>query len=251
MSFDLSILDKTVSPTQAMFSVGQVCGTPEMAADIAPMLRKLEVQDWLPAAAAVYNISKNIRDYVTVPVIIMPTDIPNRNSVAFPYEELMAFNPSEGRPSYKTWIGKPTFLEHANSDYTKAKGIIFDSRMVPMRGTKDALAKVICLCGFDTKADPVLANAIRNKQRTNYSMGAMIAQYECSVCGAVTDKRTGGKRDTACGHVIRGQLPLYKTRFGTKPAYYLSRGITGFEVSSVESPAWNSANEDSNIFSIT
>lgn len=231
---------------------GQVCGDAELASDTATSkkLTRLEVQDWLPAAASVYNISKSIKDYVVVPVIIMPTDIPNRNSVAFPYDELLAFNPNEGRPSYKTWIGKPTFLEHANQDYTKAKGIIFDSYMVPIKGTRQPMAKVICLCGFDIKTDPRLARDIQDRKRTNYSMGAMIAQYECAICGSTTDIRERGKRDTPCGHVIRGQLPLFDTRFGKKPAYYIAHGITGFEISSVATPAWVSANEDSNIFSL-
>lgn len=247
--FDLSILDNVGKATD-FSSTGTLGGEPELASaskEVRRNLSKLEVQDWLPAAASVYNISPKIEDYVVVPVIIMPTDMPNRNSVAFSYEDLLAFNPREGRPAYKTWTGKPTFLEHANQDYTKAKGIIFDSYMAPIKGTKQTLAKVVCLCGFDMKADRQLAMDIKTKKRTNYSMGASINMYECSICGCTTNQ---GSRDTACGHVIRGSLNLFNTRFGLKPAYYLARGITGFETSSVARPAWCSANEDTLIMSV-
>lgn len=249
--FDTSFLNAP-RPHSVDQMIGAMCGNPELAtsSEIASTVRRLDVQDWLPAAAKVYNISRDIRDYVIVPVIIMPTDIPNRNSVAFPYEELLKFNPREGRPSYKTWIGKPTFLEHNNQDHTKAKGIVFDSNMVPIKGTKNDLAKVVCLCGFDTRADPVLAKSIHDRKRTNYSMGAAIDVYECAICGDRTDINARGKRETSCGHVTRGRLPLYKTQYGQKPAYYISRGITGFEVSSVGVPAWASANEDKTIFSV-
>ena len=42
----------------------------------------LEVQRYLPLAAQKYEISSDPRDYVVSPVIIFPTDIPNRNCLA-------------------------------------------------------------------------------------------------------------------------------------------------------------------------
>lgn len=226
-------------------------GDAELAKDSAAT-RKLDVQSWLPAAANEYKISPNINDYLVVPVVIMPTDIPNRNSVAFPYEELLKFNVQAGMPAYRTWVGKPTFMEHENGDYTQAKGIVFDSTMRPMKGTKQDLAKVICLCGFDITKDPQLVRAIKSRQRTNYSMGAFIDNYECSICGNDTAQVSGrGRRDSPCGHVVRGRFKMFETAHGTKPAYYLSRGIAGFEVSSVASPAWISAHESETIFDLT
>ena len=200
----------------------------------------LDVQKWLPLAAEKYEISSSIKDYVVVPVIILPTDIPNRNSVAFPYEELMKFNVSQGRPNFKTWTGKPTFMEHANSNYTKAKGIVFDTYMRPLEHAHGNLYKLIALCGFDRSKDRELASGILKGDRKSYSMGAFISQYECSVCGQTSKP---GKMNTECGHVIRGQPEIYQDAQGHNiPSYLIARKeITGFEVSSVGVPAWSSA----------
>ena len=207
----------------------------------------LEVQRWLGLAAQKYEISASIKDYVISPVIILPTDIPNRNSVAFPYEELMSFNVSQGRPNYKTWVGKPTFMEHANTDYTKAKGIVFDTFMRPLEHAEGNIYKLIALCGFDRTKDGELAHDILKGNRKSYSMGAFISQYECSICG---DLSKPGKMNTECGHVVRGRPELFKDpQTGLQiPSYLIARKeITGFEVSSVGVPAWSSAT-NSNIF---
>lgn len=199
----------------------------------------LEVQRWLPLAAEKYEISKSIKDYVIAPVIIFPTDIPNRNSVAFPMETLMQFNVSQGRPNYKTWVGKPTFTEHAHHDYTKAKGIIFDTYLRPLEHAEGNLYKLVALCGFDRTKDYELANAILTGRRKSYSMGAFVAQYECSVCGM---KSKPGKMNTECGHVVRGQPQIFEVAGYHIPSYLIARKeITGFEISSVGVPAWSSA----------
>ncbi len=199
----------------------------------------LDVQRWLPLAAEKYEISKSIKDYVISPVIIFPTDIPNRNSVAFPYETLMKFNVGQGRPNYKTWVGKPTYTEHAHHDFTQAKGIVFDTYMRPLEHAAGNIYKLIALCGFDRTKDPELANAILQGKRKSYSMGAWVSQYECAVCG---DKSKPGKLNTACGHVIRGKPQIFEVAGHHIPSYLIARQeITGFEVSSVGVPAWSSA----------
>jgi hypothetical protein len=83
---------------------------------------------YLAAAAEMYNISPRISDYVLVPVSTVLSDLPNTNGDAMTREELLKFNPQQGRIAYKTWIGKPTFLEHANQVLPGAKGIILDRR---------------------------------------------------------------------------------------------------------------------------
>jgi hypothetical protein len=120
---------------------------------------------WLPFAAEEYNISSDLKDYVVVPVTIMPTDLPNRNGVAFPYSELTRFNPMAGMLSYRTWKGKPTFEEHNNKDWTKAKGIIFDSKIKKIENSHGDLWKVVCLCAFDRGRDAKLANSILTSER--------------------------------------------------------------------------------------
>ena len=209
--------------------------------------RLLDVQKWLGLAAEKYEISANIRDYVISPVIILPTDIPNRNSVAFPYEDLLKFNVGQGRPNYKSWVGKPTFMEHAHNDYTKAKGIVFDTYMRPLQNARGNIHKLIALCGFDRTKDSELARAILKGERKSYSMGAFISRYECAICG---DYSKPGKLNTECGHVIRGRPQIYQVDGRPVPSYLLARNeITGFEVSSVGVPAWSSAT-NSNIFNM-
>ena len=207
-----------------------------------------EVQSWLPLAAQTYQISPNIKDYVVVPVPIFPSDLPNRNSVAFPYEELMRFNPERGMPAYKSWRGMPTFAEHDHHDFRKAKGIVFDVYMRKMTDVAGDIYKVIALCGFDRTKDPALANAIASKKRTRYSMGASVNTYECSICGALSKPNS---RDTECGHVQRGRFSIFETAHGKKPGYYLARGISGFEISSVATPAWVAAEENEVVFNLT
>jgi hypothetical protein len=72
----------------------------------------VEAKEWLPFFAERYNISADVRDYVVVPVVIMPSDLPNRNVVAFPYDELVKANPDVGQLGYQTWRAKPMFADH-------------------------------------------------------------------------------------------------------------------------------------------
>ena len=53
----------------------------------APMLRGVfdDIDYRLSVASDTYKISKYIKDYVLVPVVVMPSDLTNRNKVAFPY----------------------------------------------------------------------------------------------------------------------------------------------------------------------
>lgn len=72
----------------------------------------MDSHKWLPFAAEHYNISPNIKDYVMQPFIIMTSDLPNRNCVAFPHHQLASFCPDSGSMVFQTWKGKPTFEEH-------------------------------------------------------------------------------------------------------------------------------------------
>jgi hypothetical protein len=204
----------------------------------------VSMQKMLPLAASEYQISSDIKDYVVVPVILLPTDIPNRNSVAFPLEELLKFNVIHGMPNYKTWVGKPTFEEHANNDHTAAKGIIFDTYLQPISNTVGNIHKLIALCGFDRTKDRELANAILKGDRKSYSMGAMVKTYECAICGALSKPR---KLNTECGHVVRGMPKLFEDNEGRNiPSYLIARNeIVGIEASSVATPAWSSATNSS------
>lgn len=161
----------------------------ETASNLKVTASPLKANRILPFAAEKYDINPNLKNYVVVPVVIMPSDLPNKNYVGFPFKALSDFNPGLGMLSYETWRNQPTHYEHQNSDILQAKGMVLDVGMTPMRGTNGDLWKVHALCAFDREKDPILANSILNRERTSYSMGAYISHYECSICGASTQNK--------------------------------------------------------------
>ena len=188
---------------------------------------------WLTSASKEYHISKNIKDYVLAPVPAVTTDIPNRNNQAFPLDKLTAFDPVQGCLRYKTFIGKPTHVEHVNKDNTKAKGIILDAVLVPV--VKYGVAKIIVLAAFDRTKDDELATSILRGESNAYSMGAVTTYFSCSVCGGILGpdiKRTCTCKETnytnlrSYGNIIRGRLH-----------YILAEEPTFIELSKVVTPA--------------
>lgn len=132
---------------------------------------------WLPLCADSYQISPDIRDYVFVSVPIISCNVPNRNLQSFPFLEVSSWDVNQGKPVYRTFIGKPTYTNHKQNTIPHlAKGVHFDAHMeyVP----KYDIYKIIVLLGFDKKKDPGLCKAIvNNKGVTGYSMGAMVEQF--------------------------------------------------------------------------
>lgn len=197
----------------------------------------------LPFFAEAYGISANIKDYVISPTIIMPSDLPNRKGISFPLKELFKANTNMGRVTYQTWKNRPTFVEHVSADMSKARGLVFDTFIKPIKNTPHY--KVFALCGFDRTKDPQLVNDILTKKRTSYSMGAWCDHYQCSVCDAVHNPAANVM---GCSH-----LNVKEFKIGVMPDRKLifAKAInsTGFEVSSVNSPAYRSA-ADSPFFSL-
>ena len=180
---------------------------------------------WLKAASDSYDISPNINDYILVQVPLVTSDIPNRNLQAFAYEELTYFDPMYGNLVYKTFIGKPTHKEHDNIDCKKAKGVNFDSVLVPV--PKYGIWKVMVLSGFDRTKDPDLARSILSGERNSYSMGALVDNLVCSICGKVVDPKN------LCPHMKMGKGEVFNGRL----IYELACGVNFIENSSVENPA--------------
>ena len=68
---------------------------------------------WFPFAARKYHVSDQLSDYVIFSTIICPSDIPNRNGIAFPLEELVKFTDTPSpHMVYQGWRGCPLHLEH-------------------------------------------------------------------------------------------------------------------------------------------
>lgn len=188
---------------------------------------------WMPFAAEAYNVSPNLSDYVVVPVTIFLTDLPNTNLCAFPFDEMSKWNPKRGCISYETWRGMPTFVEHANKDHTKAKGMILDAMMRPAPEFVGNLYRVVLLSGWDRSRYPEVAGKMLTQQSAAFSMGAWVDDYECSACG-------GSMRAGGCQHMNRERGVIKRTE-GNRLVYRMSRGVAGFELSNVATPAWRGA----------
>jgi hypothetical protein len=195
----------------------------------------LDITQWLAQAAPHYHISPDISDYVMVPVATVPAEFPNRNGVGFPLSTLMEFIPEAGMLSYQTFKGKPTFYEHENKDITKAKGIIADSflRRLPGYNGNKAFKLVKLLC-FDRTKDEVLAKRILKNDINTYSMGAYLKEQVCSYCMSPVGR---------CVHIDPRRPVTFYEKDG-HVVHKIMRGVTGFETSAVESPAWSIAISD-------
>ena len=190
---------------------------------------------WLPYAAEHYHLSRNIRDYVLVPIPAIFSDLPNTNGDSLSLKQMLRFDPSYGMQMYKTFKGKGAFLEHANQDITAAKGIILESFLRPVPfNTK--YYKIVLLLAYDRTKDPVLANQILTRQTNAYSVGFHYESYSCSICGTRVGK---GINLAPCSHTQLGR-PTYRQQDG-KLVYRMCENAAGFECSSVGTPAFVSA----------
>ena len=193
----------------------------------------LDWMKWLPFCAQAYHISPHPEDYILLPTIICPSDLPNRNGVGFPLRELVAWEPEMKRQVYRGWKGCPTFSEHANTDNTKARGVVIDSVMKKVQGVHGNLWKVMGLAAFDRNKYPDVAHRLLTRTTTTVSMGAYVSSYSCGACGAPAG---------SCGHInLRRPRDFYLDSATGKLVYRKCHGITPFELSEVQTPAWSVA----------
>lgn len=199
------------------------------------MEMKLDFLNWLPFAAKKYHLSGDISDYFFVPVLTIPSDLPNRNGVAFPLATLLEFNPERGCQGYKTFKGQPVQYEHDNKDITKARGIIVDTHLSNLKGyCNNKLWKVLLLLAIDRTKDIETSTQIMEGKRNSYSMGAWVDRYTCSYCGEEVGK---------CEH-IPAKAPVCFYEKDGKIVHKNMHGMSGFECSTVATPAWSPATSD-------
>lgn len=198
--------------------------------------RIADCNQWLPYAAKEFNLSKDIRDYVLVPIPAMFTGLPNTNGDSVSLQQMLKFNTTRGCQAYKTFKGMPTFVEHANKDHTVAKGVILDSFLRPLQRFGDGRHyKLSLLLAYDRTRDPLLVNSILSGENNAYSIGFYFKAYTCSICG----NRMGLEGGSTCSHTMPRQ-PTYKQPDG-RLVYRKCEDINGFECSSVANPAFVTA----------
>jgi hypothetical protein len=207
-------------------------------------LNRLDYETWLPFAAKTYKISPNINDYLIVATPICPSDLPNRNGIGFPLNELTKFQPPPiSRMAYKAWAGCPAHYEHRNQIHEDAYGVILDASLHKVSGYGGGkLWKVMGLVGIDKHKYPEMAKRVAEGDINTYSMGAYVDSFTCSYCKAtMTEKQY-------CGHLHpKNEIDWkeFSDYDSTKHiAFRNAHGISPIEISLVESPAWVSALSD-------
>jgi hypothetical protein len=107
----------------------------------------------------------------------------NDNYDYFDAEEIKGNGSTTG---YKTFIGKPVFVNHHNEDHRRMRGVIIDAVLHEDRnpdGSPDTWAEV--LMEVDAVRFPKLAQAILAGHIDRTSMGVDVERSTCSVCANV------------------------------------------------------------------
>lgn len=162
---------------------------------------------------------------------------------------------SEGNPEYgfATFIGKPIFVDHHNSNPKKARGVIVDAKLNVLDRKTAAIhdsywgssdvdhehmppTEVELLLEVDAKSFPRLAKAIVSGDLDGFSMGCDVDYSKCSHCG-----HEATNPEEYCSHILmKGAHHDYKTADGKRVArksYENCYGIRFFEISAVFEPA--------------
>jgi len=103
------------------------------------------------------------------------------------------------KKSYKSFVGRPIYVEHNNSDPDRARGVILDAIYKESKLSSGILdASVYCLMEVDAQTFPKLASAIMEGKLKAVSMGADVEGTQCSACG-----KYASKPSEYCVHIPR------------------------------------------------
>ncbi len=166
---------------------------------------------------------------------------------------------SGAKYGYSTFLGKPIFVDHNNSDPSRARGVIVDAKLHvedqktaaldPYYASEDVNPLhvpptwVELLLEVDAKSFPKFAQAILDGSKDStqgidgFSMGANVERTECNIC-----KNSASTPDEFCDH-IRNKGALYdyidpvSGRKTAKRSYEDCFGVQFFEISGVFDPA--------------
>jgi hypothetical protein len=185
--------------------------------------RTLDANIWLGQAAEEYKLSKDIRDYILVPVPSMISGVPNTNGDSVGLKDLTKFNTEQGHLAYKTWCGKPMYVEHQHKPEW-IRGIILDTYLRPIPGFPNKV-KLVKLAALDRTRDPALIQRVIDRELNTYSMGMYFTSYTCSICGHTAGRGIG----KPCAHT-KPQQPTRQMGDG-RLCYRICHDITGFELS--------------------
>jgi hypothetical protein len=154
---------------------------------------------------------------------------------------------------FSTFVGKPIFVDHHNSDPKKARGVIVDAKLNVLDhrtaaadddywGGSDVdsehmpATEVELLLEVDADSFPKLAQSIVSGDLDGFSMGCDVEYSKCSHCG-----HKASSPDEYCSHIVmKGAHHDMKTADGkrtSKKSYENCYGVHFFEISAVFDPA--------------
>ena len=150
---------------------------------------------------------------------------------------------------FATFMGKPIFVDHHNSDPKRARGAIVDARFNVLdhkTASEDKYwsggeadpehlppAEVELLLEVDAKQFPKFAKAIQNGDIDGFSMGCDVELSKCSHCG-----NEATSPEEYCEHIkMKGALFKNPKTGKMHKAYENCYGIGFFEISGVFDPA--------------
>lgn len=185
----------------------------------------------LEAVGDKYFISKDPKDYIFAVYRAVTEDEPNGNGDAFPREELLSWNRIEKKPVYRTFEFKPRFVNHQADDLRMSRGVCLDTHYNEV-DPEDRFVEV--LVAYDTKKDPILAQAVIDGTIGQCSMGCDALKTVCNVCG-----NEAFCPDDYCLHIKPGnRLKNHRAPDGTmKLAFEWCYEVTFQELSDVDDPA--------------
>lgn len=153
---------------------------------------------------------------------------------------------------FATFVGKPIFVDHNNSDPKRARGVIRDSKFRVLDQKTAASDKywksadvdrehipaseIELLLEVDANSFPKLAEHIVKGNIDGFSMGCDVDYSKCSHCG-----HEASTPEDYCSHItMKGAEHDFKTADGqriSKKSYENCYGIKFFEISAVFNPA--------------
>lgn len=168
----------------------------------------------------------------------------NKNGDGWPSEEL--------RKAYKSFVGKPIFVDHHNSDPKRARGVIVDAAY-HLEDHKTASLDpywskapdpshmppcwIELLLEVDAKRFPRLAKSVISGDIDGVSMGANVAESVCSHCGNIAEEPSQFCRHIQSKNAYFDFIDPDTGHKTSKKAYENCKKVSFFEISFVFDPA--------------
>lgn len=232
-------------------SITRTAGLEKTSSYFLQQAGKIDIEAAINDVADEYQISKNPKDYLLLPVRANSCQVPNENGDAFSRQETLRFDHKIGRRVYQTYLLKPHHVNHRAENPRMARGLIVDAHFNDVNPMPEEWKKryeaatgepqdrdmfVEALLAVDTKKDPYLAKGLKSGVLKAFSMGCECEATRCSVCN-----HRAASRLEFCDHIRYGN----KMRWFDNPknpghkiqAFENCEGVVYSELSAVDQPA--------------